>query len=294
MRRQIAVWIGMLLLVAVRVVAQSVGTIADSAGQADVLRAGTVVPAAIGMAVQLGDTLRTARPGRLRVVFQDDSVVSLGDDSELQIDTQVFDPTGGTYTALLRLVRGRLRAVVSEYYQRSGARYEIETPSAVSGVRGTEFVVTFDPVAETTAVVGISQRVAVHSVEDRVRHGVVVTAHELTEVVRGHYPTPPRRLDEATFRQYLEGLEFIGEGRPESQTVGLAWLRGADIPPEDRAAALPPPVGLVTSDRTQVYGPRTLGEDLTEEVNERRDPSGIIGNSPAVLQSVTGKVGVDF
>src|SRR5262245_772776 len=52
--------------------AQEVGTIAAMEGTAELGRGGAWAPAHIGAAIQQGDELRTSRPGRLRVVFQDD------------------------------------------------------------------------------------------------------------------------------------------------------------------------------------------------------------------------------
>jgi hypothetical protein len=217
--------------------AQEVGTVAGVEGSAEIRRAGSTIAAAIGAPVQRGDELRTGRPGKLRVVFQDDSVLTLSDNSQVTIDEQVFNVPEGKIESLMRLLRGKVSAVVSEYYQRPHAQYEIETTTAVAGVRGTEFAVAYDPLKDVTQVVGIEGRVEVHSVLDRLRRGSFVTSGEWTTVVRGEYPTPPKRLNERTFRQYIEGLEFIGRGRPESLTAEHPLVSGADVPQPERAPA---------------------------------------------------------
>ena len=221
--------------------AQAVGSIASIDGSAEIGRAGAWTPAVIGATVGLHDELRTGRPGRLCVVLQDDSVLNIGDDSHLVIEEQVFDPAKGTFRTVIRLLQGKVRPLVSAYYERPKALYEIETPTAVVRVHGTEFVITYDPVAEVSDVVGVAGRVSVNSVRDRIGHTVFITAQESTRVARGKFPTPPQRLPDRLFRQYIEGLEFIGGGRAISLTTGNAVLKGASVPPPDRAGAQPGP-----------------------------------------------------
>jgi ferric-dicitrate binding protein FerR (iron transport regulator) len=218
--------------------AAEVGTVAAASGAAEIGRQSSWTDARVGSPVQLGDQLRTGQPGAMRVVFQDDSVLNLANDSLVTVDEQVFDPAGGEARSTFQLLKGRVRALVSEYYDRTGAAYEIETPTAVSGVRGTEFIVTYDDEQALTQVIGISGKVEVHSILDRAANGVFVTAGEITQVAEGQYPTKPPRLDDNIFRQYLEGLQFAGLGRPEGLAASHPIVGGAEVPDPDRA----PPV----------------------------------------------------
>jgi len=185
--------------------------------------------------VYLGETLRTGNPGRVRIVFQDDSVLNVGDSSEVVIDEQVFDPGAGTHRSSFSLLRGKLRALVSEYYSSPGAAYEIETPTAVAGVRGTEFVLSFDERLQRTEVVGVTGQVAVRNLQGRQADEVLITAREVTTVERGQRPSAPRRMEDERFRQHLDGLEFVGQGRPESLASNHPIVGGAGVPAADRA-----------------------------------------------------------
>jgi len=211
------------------------GTVAAIEGQAEVSRAGTWTPLALGDRLSAGDRIRTRRPGRLRLVFEDDTVLIVGDDTEISVAAALFDPGAPGLRSIFGLVRGKLRALVSDAYAKRGAKFEIETVTATVGVRGTEFVIVYDPVAEVTDAVGVNGTTEVHSVLDRVGQAVFVTDHELTQVYRGSYPTPLRKLDETTFRQYLDGLEFIGGGEDESATIGDLILSGGTVEQSESA-----------------------------------------------------------
>jgi len=235
-------------------------------GEAELQHDGTWRPVAVGMAVASTDELRTGPTGRIRIMFRANSVLLIGPASDVVIADYTESPLSGQ----LRLLRGKVRAFVESTFTAPGARYEIETPMAVVGVRGTDFLVVFDPVAEVkvppgrgrTDVVGVDGRVEVHSVLDRIGHGVFVTARELTVVERGNYPTAPQRLDEKMFKQYLEGLQFIGYGRPESLTLGHPLLAGIFVPEPDRADSLPPPPAAETSAGAAGVGSDTLPAPL--------------------------------
>jgi hypothetical protein len=286
------------LLCARAVWAQGIGTVASLEGSADIGRAGGWTPASIGAVLEVGDAIRTGQPGRVRIVFQDESVLTITDATELVVDEHVFEPAQGVFRSVIRLLRGKLKALASDYYGTPRASYQIETPTASTGVRGTEFVIAFDAVTEVTDVVGVSGRVAVHSVLDRVAHGVVVTAREVTTVARGQFPTPPRPLDETLFRQYLEGLVFIGAGRSESLLVNQPLLLGAVVPQEERAATAPVGAAALAPGAPAPAGPLAGGApvappQMPDQVQPVTTPSDIIKESVSVITH-QGQLGIDF
>jgi FecR protein len=267
--------------------AQEIGTIGQITGSVEIGRAGTWTAATVGAPLNLHDEVRTGEPGRLMVVFRDDSVLVVGDGSHVRIDEQIFDPTGGKFRSVMRLLQGKLRALVSEYYERPQATYLIETGTAAVGVRGTEFVITFDPVADVTDVVGVSGRAEVHSVIDLVKHGVFLTAREITTVARGRLPTPPQRLTDEMFRQYLEGLEFIGGGRAESLTSAQPLFANTVVPEADRAAVV-----IASSPAPGAAAPAGPPLLPSESVQHGTDASSLVGQPIPVINE--SKLGIRF
>jgi hypothetical protein len=218
-----ALLLGVALVALARVAwAQRAGTIADIEGSAETGRGATWTAATIGTPVQVGDELRTGGPGRLRLVLEDASVLVIGGDSDVVVK-QIFGVGRTPFRTVLGVQRGTVRALVSDDYRQHRAAYEIETVTAVASVRGTEFVIAYDPAAEVTETVGLTGQVEVHSQADRTGEGVFVTAQQLTRVARGRHPTPPQRLSEEAFRESLEKLRFIGARQPE-QAVADAVL----------------------------------------------------------------------
>jgi hypothetical protein len=317
------VGLSMLLLALGTAWAQEIGTIAEVAGTVEVGHAGAWTPAVTGAGVLPGMELRTGRPGRVRIVLQDGSVLTASDDAQLVIDDQAFDAEQGVARSFIRLVTGKLRALVSEYYERPRSVFQIETETAVAGVRGTDFVIAFDPVADVTDIVGVSGRAEVHSVTDRVGHRVFVTAKELTTVARGRYPTPPRRIEDELFRQYLGKLEFVGGGKAESFAMALPWATGAVVAEPDRATALPggpsltqaaaggpagrqpaaagtaetaaeQPAATEPGGLTAIGGPLGQFAPILSDTVIPQTAGGVLGQPVPVIESTTGKLGIRF
>lgn len=119
--------------------AESVGRVTDVLGQASVVRAqnGERVSLKTFIPIFQGDQLETGGNGRVKLLFTDDSVLSLSPNTVLKVTEMVFNPKKEERRGFFSLVRGRLRAAVAKYADTIKSKYEISTPTAVAGIRGT-------------------------------------------------------------------------------------------------------------------------------------------------------------
>jgi hypothetical protein len=124
--------------------ASDVGQIKNLRGTVHVERDGQRLAAAPGMGVKQSDVLVTGADGSVGVTFLDNSLLSIGPGSALAIDRYSFDTTthDGQFDASLK--RGTLAVVSGRMVKRSPESMRVHTPSAIMGVRGTEFVVKVD------------------------------------------------------------------------------------------------------------------------------------------------------
>ena len=119
----------------------TVATIQKLSGTTTVLRQGQTIPATTGLEIWENDTLRTGPDGSIGLVFNDESLLSLGPESVFIIDEFVFAPREGKFSIVFRMLRGTaayLSGLISKLAPES-ARFE--TPTASIGIRGTRFVV---------------------------------------------------------------------------------------------------------------------------------------------------------
>src|SRR5688500_2053165 len=126
------------------VMAADIGLIKVSKGSVQIERGGARAPAAVGASLRASDVIVTGADGSAGITFTDNSLVSVGPNSVFAIDKYSFDSTthAGQFEGNLR--QGRLAAVSGKMVKQSPESMKIRTPSAVMGVRGTEFVVQVD------------------------------------------------------------------------------------------------------------------------------------------------------
>ena len=91
-----------------------------------------------GSPIFAGDMLVTKERSRLNAKMNDKSVIGLAPVSKLVIDKSVYDPKKNERSSFLSLMWGRARFIVSKL-TKSKPNYQIKTPTAVCGVRGTDF-----------------------------------------------------------------------------------------------------------------------------------------------------------
>jgi hypothetical protein len=120
--------------------ASPIGLVKVAEGVATVQRGDATLQAQLGLALQEGDVLRTGADGRLGVVLRDDTRLSLGPESEIQISHFVFAPAQGRLALVAKMVRGVMAFVSGNIAKLSPDAVRIETPVAILGVRGTQFL----------------------------------------------------------------------------------------------------------------------------------------------------------
>lgn len=121
-----------------------IGQVKVTKGSVTIERAGQSMPAAVGARLQSSDVVKTGGDGAVGITMTDNSLLSAGPNSVLALDRYEFDEvtSEGRFDASLR--RGTLAVVSGRLAKQSPNAMTVRTPSAVLGVRGTEFVVSAD------------------------------------------------------------------------------------------------------------------------------------------------------
>jgi hypothetical protein len=106
-------------------------------------------PAAKGLELQSGDRIVTAE-GRAQLRFTDGAYVSLQPNTDFTIREYRFDgKTDGTEKGIFGLVRGALRTVTGAIGRVNRGAYQIQTPTATIGIRGTGGLIQILPDGST-------------------------------------------------------------------------------------------------------------------------------------------------
>ncbi|MGE4292785.1 MAG: FecR domain-containing protein [Desulfovibrio sp.] len=117
-----------------------VASVKSAQGEVLVFRQGEAHTVEPGDHILLSDVLQT-KDGSLGVLFRDDTALSLGPDTEINVRDFVFDPHGGNLDFLLQITKGSAAFVTGQLGKIKPEAFKVETPQATIGVRGTRFVV---------------------------------------------------------------------------------------------------------------------------------------------------------
>ena len=100
-----------------------------------------VLPVKLHDEVLFKDVIQTQGESRTKALFQDDSMLTVGENSRVEIDEYIYNPEKNVRQTIVKLMQGQVRALVSKVFKANGSRFEIHTPSAVAAARGTYFTV---------------------------------------------------------------------------------------------------------------------------------------------------------
>ena len=138
--------LAVLLLVPPAAFAQKfVGGLRKVNGAGTIMRDGQQIIAKDGIRIKMGDKLITGANGSMGVIFIDNTRISLGSESEININRYVFQPDQGAFSFLTELVQGTASYISGTIGKLSPKSVKFKTPTAVVGVRGTSFLVKTFP-----------------------------------------------------------------------------------------------------------------------------------------------------
>jgi len=179
----------------------TVGTITQIQGIANIQRGALNVVVAPNMPVMLNDKLTTQPGASLTIGLVDNSSLQLGSDSAITIDKSVL-VNGVGAPSQVGLLNGRLHSVIVGAMRGSTTTFEVHTPNAIGAVRGTEFTADSEDGKPND-----KYKDCLHWTEFEVQDGTVQTCN--TE-------TPPK-------------CEDCHAGHKCAVACGVLWLDGAEV-----------------------------------------------------------------
>lgn len=110
-------------------------------GDVVIVRSGQELKAEIGKSLLLNDIIRTPAGAEANIFFPGKGVCKIKGGSVVQLKSVIR--TESSDEIKLKLNRGKIISALAKL--KKGAAFEVETPTAVAGVRGTTFMVSVEP-----------------------------------------------------------------------------------------------------------------------------------------------------
>ncbi|MDH7499081.1 MAG: FecR family protein, partial [candidate division NC10 bacterium] len=226
------------------------------------------------------DSVRTGPRSKVKIFFHDESLLFLGENSEVQLKKFEYARPQKERLAMIRALGGKVRFLIAKLMPTERSRFELETPTAIMGARGTDGIAVMK---SPTQAICLSGEIYVQGL-GRMRQ-VILTPYQMTVVEEGQDPLSPFPVDTEYLLRLLEDFRMgapgvgpgsmtdtitavggVGPAGPETMTETIQTWRPDQfsVPP----VLLEPPAGMSPS--------------LTEPEQQTRphQPGGSPGGSP--------------
>ncbi len=212
------------------------------------------------------DLIVTQKESRTKALLNDDSLLTIGEHSRVEITEHLYDPARSVRSVVVTLAQGRVRALVGKLFAGSGSKFEVHTPTAVAAARGTYFIVWHVDGASGIANIGSHGDVDFHSGGQTVN--VAPGTYSLTPPGGG----PPSLPQTAT-----------GGIAPEQVT---AAVRGTDV--KDSTNESPGQAALASGGTAPLQSPGTgtnVSAATSRAISGTTSPTSTSGTTPPAVTS---------
>ena len=131
-----------LLFISNFLLANNIGKIVSFNGEATILREGKTIQVDKNSAFQKDDTLNTKENTKLQILFLDETIISIGQNSTLKINNYLFEEKNTK--AEFTMAKGIFRTITGKIGKIAPENFKLKTKSASIGIRGTQIVVALE------------------------------------------------------------------------------------------------------------------------------------------------------
>ena len=131
-----------LLFISNFLLANNIGKIVSFNGEATILREGKTIQVDKNSVFQKDDTLNTKENTKLQILFLDETIISIGQNSTLKINDYLFEEKNTK--AEFTMAKGIFRTITGKIGKIAPENFKLKTKSASIGIRGTQIVVALE------------------------------------------------------------------------------------------------------------------------------------------------------
>lgn len=131
----------LVILIAAPTYAEKIGSIKTVEGDGWVLRKDKKIPAFHGQNLLVKDIIGTGNRGGIGIILIDDTLISMGPGSTMELEEFLFKPEKKQFGMITRFVKGTFTYLSGIIAKIEPEAVQIVTPDGMVAVRGTHFLV---------------------------------------------------------------------------------------------------------------------------------------------------------
>jgi hypothetical protein len=227
-----------------------------------------------------GDTIYTLEKAKVRLKMNDGSILSLASETKLALNKSVYDKKKKSRSSFLNMAFGKARFLVVKLVNFKRSEFRVKTPTAVCGVRGSDYVIEASARESVFIALG-DTTIAVYNPRFPDAEPVVLNEYEMSKVYIDGYPTEPIKLTPEEVQKATQPFISIApdesepkadelQADPVTETGGKQVGVSDVLVPEDAVIQLP-----------QEFEPRDVEDEDIGKVVQR---SGITEDRPSLVR----------
>lgn len=175
--------------------------------------------------VYLYDTFKTLKNSKMRILFEDGSILTISENTTMEINEFVYSPVKKKRSFSMRLVLGKIRVLSANLFGFRKNKFLVRTPTATIGTRGTEHIdyVYLDRSGNPVTMVGVLSGAVTIFNPQFPEITRTIKANQFSVVVKGAPPIPPKVLDPETLRTLEKGVKRLKK-TPTIREIGIIPL----------------------------------------------------------------------
>lgn len=175
--------------------------------------------------IYVNDTIETAANSQAQILFEDETVYTIGPQSDLKIDQFVYDPEKSVGDLVVGATKGSFRMITGSIAKKAPERVKVRTPVATIGIRGTYFAGTFNGATLNTLLVG-----GAIFVENQGGGKEIRTPGFGTKVISdSKAPEPPKKFTQREIKQIMAPTEIMAAAPASDDSGDTANFGEGDI-----------------------------------------------------------------
>jgi len=156
------------------------------------------------------DTIKTGENSKVVLFFVDETTVSVGAETTIKIEKLLCSPAQNHREGKLSVIMGKVRFNVGKLFSKDSS-FEVRTPTAVAGVKGTSFIV-YVTSEQLTQLMGLSGVVTVTSISPEIGGEMLLTSGFMISVEDGAPPGDPMPISFDELLDFLQNLGLLNNG----------------------------------------------------------------------------------
>jgi hypothetical protein len=196
----------MILLISAANIFASIGEITAVHGKAELHRGSDIKQIITGTKLEKHDTIHTGKNSKLQIVFNDKTVISLGQKSDFRVDEYIFEAK--KVEAKFSVTKGFFKSITGKIGKIAPSHFKVKTANATIGVRGTTIIgevsPQFDIIACTYGQIVVTTP----------QGSVVVNKGERTVVLREKSPRPAQKVNPVVIKKLDEQSDISQNPTP--------------------------------------------------------------------------------